>query len=58
MWRAVRCLRPCDRLLSPASVMLRQLIIEANERGYSCHFSLLVEVQNDGVESYKMPEAF
>ena len=53
LWRATRCLRPCDRLSSPSSVMLEQLIIEANEKSHSCHCSLPEEFKSDGTESCK-----
>ena len=54
VWRAARCLRPCDRLSSPASVMHGHLIIRTNETGHSCHYSLPAKVESDGMESCKM----
>ena len=32
IWRAARCLRPCDRLSSPPSVILKQLGIKEIRR--------------------------
>ena len=55
-WRAVKCLRPCDRLLSPLSVILEHLIIRVSETSHSCHYSLLAEVEIDSMESCKMSE--
>ena len=49
-----RCLRLCDRLLNPPSVMLGQLIIRANEMSHSCYYSLPVEIQSDDIKSYKI----
>ena len=57
MWRATRCLRPCDRLSSLPSVMVWQLRIRKNETNNSCCYILLAEVKSDGVESRKMSEA-
>ena len=50
VWRAVKCLRSCDRLSSPPSVMFRQLVIRANKMSNSCHHSLPVEVEGDDIE--------
>ena len=57
VWRAARCLRPCDRLLIPPSVMLLQLITRANETSYSSPYSLLVESESDDMESCKISKA-
>ena len=57
VWRAARCLRPCDRLSSPPSVMFLHLIIRANESRHSCRYSLLAEVKSDGAETCKVLEA-
>ena len=54
VWRDARRLRPCDRLSSPLSVMLEQLIIRANETSYCCRYSLLVEGESEGIESYNV----
>ena len=35
-------------------MMLGQLIIRVNETSRSCYYSLLVEAESDGMESYKM----
>ena len=40
MWRAARCLRPCDRLSSSLSVMLLQLRIRRNEQFVVIVYSL------------------
>ena len=56
VWRAARCLRPCDRLMSPVSLILSHLRIR-NETSNRCCYSLLKEVKSDGVKSYKMSEA-
>ena len=53
-WRAARCLRPCDRLSSPPSVMPGQLIVRANETSHNCHYSLPFKVESDGMENSKM----
>ena len=58
VWRAARCLRPCDRLSSPASVVLEHLIMRANKMSYSCHYSLLEEVERDGMKSCKVSNTF
>ena len=58
VWRPVRCLRPCDRLLSPPSVMPPHLIIRANETKHSCDYSLPREVKSDIKESCKVPKTF
>ena len=55
-WRAAKCLRPCDRLSSPLSVMLSQLRIRINETS-SSYYSLLVEVKTNGMDGRKMFEA-
>ena len=55
--RAARCLRPCERLSSPLSVMQSLLIVRVNEARPSCHYSLPAEVKDDGVESCKVNEA-
>ena len=47
--RAAKRLKPIDRASSPLSVMLLHLIIRANETRHSCHYSLPVEVKNDGM---------
>ena len=54
MWIAARCLRPCDRLLSPWSVIFLQL-----ERARVSEQSLYLpaKIQADSVESCKMLEA-
>ena len=57
VWRNARCLRLCDRLSSPMSVMLRQLQIRGNEINKGCRYSLPAEVKTDSVESCKIPEA-
>ena len=57
IWRAARCLRHCDRLSSPESVMLGQLMIGVSETSRSFHHSLPVELESDSVESCKMLEA-
>ena len=51
VWRDARRLRPCDRLSSPPSVMLRQLTIGVNETSRCWRYNLLVEDESDGVES-------
>ena len=53
IWRAVRCLRPCDRPASTLLVMLEQLIIRVNEVSHS-HYSLSHEIESDGMESWKV----
>ena len=53
IWRAGRCLRPFDRLSSPLSVMLGQLIIRANETSQSYHYSLPVELESNRLKSCK-----
>ena len=58
VWRATRCVSPCDRLSTPASVMFTKLTIKANEMSHSCHYSLPVEAGSDGVKSYKMFKPF
>ena len=55
--RATRCPKPCDRLSSPLSVMLRQLRISGNETSNGCFYSLPSKFKSNGVESCKMPEA-
>ena len=56
--RAARCLRPCDRLSNPPSVMfLPHLRIRRNETSSSCSHSLPAEVKSDDLESRKVPEA-
>ena len=57
VWRATRCLRPCDTLLSPPSVMFTQLRIRRQETRNSCYYSLPADVKSDGVESCKVSEA-
>ena len=57
MWRAARCLRPCDTLSSPLSVIFSQLRIRRHETSSSCCYNLPVEVKSDGVESCKASEA-
>ena len=57
MWRAARCLRLCDRLSSPPSVMSTHLRIRRHETSNGCCYSLLGEVKSDGVESCKVSEA-
>ena len=52
-WRAARCLIPCDKLSSPLSVMLLQLIRES-EPSNSCCCSLPAKAKSDSVESCKM----
>ena len=52
--RAARCLRPSDRLSSPPSVMLLNLIIRTNETSHRCHYSSRIEVESDGMESCKV----
>ena len=47
----------CVKLSSPASVILRQLVIRANEMSNSCYYNLLFEIESDGVESCKMSDA-
>ena len=56
VWRAVKCLRSCDRLLSPPSVMVLELIIRTDEVTNRCHYSLLSEVEINSMESWKMLE--
>ena len=56
VWRAARCLRPCDRLSSPLSVILPHLKIRS-ERINSYDDSLPAEVKCDILESYKMFQA-
>ena len=55
VWRPVRCLRLCDRLSNPPSVMLSHLI-RANKMSHSCHCSLRAEVETNSMESYEMLE--
>ena len=55
-WRPARCLTPCDKLSSPLSAMLLQLI-RGNESSNSCCCSLPAKVKSDSVKSYKMFEA-
>ena len=57
VWSATRCLKPCDRLSSPSSVMFKHLRIRRNETKNSFCYSLPAEVKSDGVESCKMSEA-
>ena len=57
VWRAARRLRLSNRLSSPLSVMLVHLIIRTNEISHSFRYFLPTEVENDSVESCKMPEA-
>ena len=54
VWRVTRCPKPCDKLPSPLSEMLRQLIIRANETSYSKHHILLAEIESDVLESCKV----
>ena len=51
--RDIRYLRPCNRLLSPSSVIFAQLIMGASETSHNCHYSLLVKAESDGMESHK-----
>ena len=37
VWRVARCPRPCDRLLSPLSVMQSHLTVRANEASHNCY---------------------
>ena len=46
------CLRSCDRLSSPASVMFAQLIVRD-----SCHYSLPVEVKSGCMKRRKMSKS-
>ena len=57
MWRAARCLRPCDRLRSSSSVILPHLRIGRNEMIDRYHCSLPAEVKADSMESCKVPKA-
>ena len=57
IWRAARCLRLCERLRSPPSVMQSHLIVRVKEMRPSCHYILPAEVKNDSVESNKVNEA-
>ena len=57
VWRAARCLRPCDTLSSPPSVIFTHLRIRRYETSNSYCYSLLSEVKSDGVESCKVSEA-
>ena len=52
--RAARCLRLCDRFLSPRLVMLANLLIRANKMSHICHYSLRAEVEINSMESRKM----
>ena len=52
--RATRCLIPCERVLSPSSVMLVHLRKRRNEISNRYYYSLPEEVKADRVESYKM----
>ena len=54
VWRAARCLRPCDRLSTPPLVMFSHLIIRTNETSPSCDYSLPLKVKSDGTESCKV----
>ena len=56
VWRAARCLRPCDRVLSPPLAIFLHLEIRRNETSHSSHYSLPIEVKSDGVEGCKVPE--
>ena len=56
VWRAARCLRPCDRLSSPVSVILRQLKIIRNKMTNSYYYGLHIEVESEKIKSCKMPE--
>ena len=57
VWRAARCVRPCDRLLSPLPVILLHLRIRKNDTDNSCYYGLPAEVKTDRVESCKASEA-
>ena len=57
VWRATRCLRPCDRLSNPPSVTLKHLRVERNETS-NTRYCLLAEAKSDSMESHKTPEAF
>ena len=50
VWRAARCLRPCDRLSNPSSVIQVQLTIRASYQ----HYNLQGEVESDRMDSYKV----
>ena len=54
--RAVRCLRPCDRLSSPLSVILPQLRVRS-EKANSYDYSLPAEAKSHILESHKMLQA-
>ena len=56
MWRAARCIRPCDRTSSPVSVIPSPLIIRAYEASHRRYYSLLAEVESDSMESCKASE--
>ena len=56
VWRAARCLRPCDRVLSFLSVMLLHLRTGGVEISNSC-YSLPAKVNTDSIESCKVPDA-
>ena len=56
VWRAERCLRPSDMLLSPSSAILRHLTI-SNKMNNIYHYSVPIEVKNDSMDSSKIPEA-
>ena len=56
VWRAARCLQPCDRISSPLLVMRVHLIVRVNETRHSCHYSLPAKFKNDRMENCKMPE--
>ena len=57
MCRAPKCLRPCDRLSIPVSVISIQLIIRTNEVSQSFDYSLPAEAKSDDVKSRKMSKA-
>ena len=56
VWKAARCLKMCDRLSSPLSVMLLQLKIRRNEARNSGCCSLLADFKSDLMESNKINE--
>ena len=57
VWRAITCLRPCDRPSSPLSVIFSHLRTRANETSNGFYYSLHAEVQSNSAESYKVSDA-
>ena len=54
--KAARCLRPCDRLMAPLSVMLRHLRVRRNEMSNSFCGNLPAKVKTNSVKSCRLPE--